>query len=243
MSNERYSPEFKVFDSIEAASVALAEHIAGRLASAVAKRGEASLIVSGGTSPLATFRALRRHKLPWQKVTVVPSDERLVPPDHEDSNEGMLRHELIQEEAAAARLLSLAGAANPDDMQLASLNAQLAGLTRPLDIVVLGMGDDGHTASLFPDSPDIADALNSADCCVLQRPAHLEAARLSLTPALLLDAREIVLLFFGPGKRAVYQRAVAGGDVEEMPVRFVLQQQITPLSVYWASTTGTPRGQ
>ena len=226
--------EFKIFDSKEAASVALAEHIAGRLESAVAQRGEATMIASGGASPLATFRALRRQRLPWHKVTVVPSDERLVPPDHGDSNEGMLRRELMQEEAAAATLISLAGAKNPDDLQLASLNAQLAMLTTPLDIVLLGMGDDGHTASLFPDSPDLADALNSPDYCVLQRPSHLEAARLSLTPALLLDAREIVLLFFGAGKRTVYQRAVAGGDVEEMPVRFVLQQQSAPLKVFWA---------
>ena len=192
------------------------------------------MIVSGGASPLATFRALRRQRLPWHKVTVVPSDERLVPPDHEDSNEGMLRRELLQEEAAAAKLLSLAGTINPEDTQLATLNARLAKLTRPLDIVLLGMGDDGHSASLFPDSPDIADALHSPDCCVLQQPAHLEAARLSLTPALLLDAREIVLLFFGAGKRAAYQRAVAGSDVEEMPVRFLLRQKVTPVSVYWA---------
>jgi len=226
--------EFKIFDSKEAASVALAEHIAGRLKSAVAKQGEATMIVSGGASPLATFRALRRQRLPWQKVTIVPSDERLVPPDHEDSNEGMLRRELLQEEAAAAKLLSLAGTINPEDIQLATLNARLAKLTRPLDIVLLGMGDDGHSASLFPDSPDIADALHSPDCCVLQQPAHLEAARLSLTPALLLDAREIVLLFFGAGKRSAYQRAVAGGDVEKMPVRFLLQQKVTPVSVYWA---------
>ena len=226
--------EFKIFDSKEAASVALAEHIAGRLESAVAKRGEATMIASGGTSPLATFLALRRHKLPWNKVTIVPGDERLVPPDHGDSNEGMVRRELMQEEAAAATLISLAGVKNPEDMQLASLNARLAMLTRPLDIVLLGMGDDGHTASLFPDSPDIANALHSPDCCVLQQPAHLEAARLSLTPALLLDAREIVLLFFGAGKRAAYQRAVAGGDVEEMPVRFLLRQKVTPVSVYWA---------
>lgn len=226
--------EFKVFDSKEAVSVALADHIAGRLETAVAQRGEASIVVSGGTSPLATLQALRQHRLPWQKVTVVPSDERLVPPDHADSNERMLRRELMQEEAATAKLLSLSGAATPADMQLASLNAQLGKLARPLDIVLLGMGNDGHTASLFPNSPGIASALSSADFCVVQEPAHLEVARLSLTPALLLDAREIVLLFFGSGKRAVYERAVAGGKVVEMPIRFVLQQRITPVSIFWA---------
>ena len=229
--------EFKVFGSKAAASAALADHIAKRLESAVAQRGNATIVVSGGTSPLTTFRALRRHRLPWHKVTVVPSDERLVPSDHEDSNTGSLRRELMQEEAATANLLSLAGAVNPDDMQLASLNAQLGKLSSPLDIVLLGMGDDGHTASLFPDSPDIADALHSTDFCVMQEPVHLEIARLSLTPALLLDAREIILLFFGASKRAVYERADAGGEVEEMPVRFVLQQQVTPVSTFWAPET------
>jgi 6-phosphogluconolactonase len=218
--------ELKAFDSIEAASVALADHIAGRLEVAVEQRGEASLIVSGGTSPLTMFHALRRHELPWHTITITPSDERLVPPDHEDSNEGMIRRELIQEDAAAAKLLSLAGTATAEDSPLAKL-------TRPLDIVVLGMGDDGHTASLFPDSPDIADALRSTEDCVFQQPAHLEVKRLSLTPALLLDAREIVLLFFGNKKRAVYDQAQAGGIIEEMPVRFVLQQQDVPVSVYW----------
>jgi 6-phosphogluconolactonase len=226
--------EFKVFESIETASVALAGHIAKRLEIAVTQRGSAAIVVSGGASPLATFRALRRHKLPWHKVTVVPSDERLVPPDHEDSNEGMIRRELMQEEAAAATLFSLAGATNPEDMQLASLNTRLGKLASSLDLVLLGMGDDGHTASLFPDSPDIAFALSSTDFCVVQRPAHLEVARLSLTPALLIDAKEIILLFFGASKRAVYDRAIAGGDVEEMPVRFVLHQQLTPVSAYWA---------
>ena len=230
--------EFKVFDSIETASVALAGHIAERLEIAVAQRGNASIVVSGGTSPLATFRALRRYKLPWHKVTVVPSDERLVPPDHEDSNSGMLRREFMQEEAASAKLLSLADAAVPDDTHLASLNARLGKLARPLDIVLLGLGDDGHTASLFSESSDIADALNGTDFCVVQEPAHLEIARLSLTPALLLDAREIILLFFGAEKRAVYDCAVAGGDVEEMPIRFVLQQQVTPVSTFWAPETG-----
>lgn len=227
--------EFRIFDSRAAASAALAEHISESLATAVAERGSASFVVSGGTSPLATFRALRQHILPWQKVTIVPSDERLVPVDQEESNEGMIRRELMQQEAAAAQLLSLAGDVDPGDVRLLNLNSHLDSLDRPLDVVMLGMGDDGHTASLFPNSPNISKALSTSDYCVVQRPPHSKVARLSLTPALLLDARKIVLLFFGLDKRAVYRLAIGDGRVEMLPVRFLLHQQKTPVSVYWAS--------
>ena len=226
--------EFRIFDSREAASIALANHISGILEGAIAKRGNATCVVSGGSSPVTMFNALRQHVLPWEKVTLVPSDERLVAIDHDDSNEGMIRQELMQQGAAAARLLSLAGAGIPIDARLAHINSQLGKLGKPLDIVVLGMGDDGHTASLFPDSPDIADAMSSDDYCVVQQPAGSAVARLTLTPALLLDARKILLLFFGQSKRAVYDRAVTGTNLEELPVRFVLQQQVIPVFTFWA---------
>lgn len=197
-------------------------------------RGNATCVLCGGSSPVAMLHALRRCTLPWRQVTLIPSDERLVAVDHDDSNEAMIRNELLQDEAAAAKLLSLGGAGIPDRARLAGINAALGKLPRPLDLVVLGMGDDGHTASLFPTSPNLADALESHDECVLQRPEHLDVARLTLTPALLLDAREIVLLFFGEHKRTVYEQAINAGDVEELPVRCVLQQRKVPVTVFWA---------
>jgi len=224
----------RLFDSREAASTALADHIAATLTSTIKNSGQASLVVCGGTSPLATFHALRRKSLPWHNVTIVPSDERLVSVDHEDSNEGMIRRELLQDEAAAASLISLAGDDVSDNERLAKLNTQLSMLNRPLDLVILGMGDDGHTASLFPNSPNIRKALDCGDCSVVQDPPHLDVTRISLTPVCLLDAREIVLLFFGDHKRAVYERACQGSDVEEFPVRFILNQQRVPVTVYWA---------
>lgn len=224
----------RIFDSREAASTALADYIANRLEAAITTRGSASLVVSGGTSPLAMFHALRRKKLPWHDVTIVPSDERLVSIDHADSNEGMIRRELVADEATTAQLLSLAGDGLPDNERLTELNSQLENLHRPLDMVVLGMGDDGHTASLFPNSPDIGNALSSGDQCVIQAPPHLDIARLSLTPTCLLDAREIILLFFGDRKRAVYDRARDDGAIEELPVRFVLKQRLVPVTTFWA---------
>lgn len=224
----------RIFNSREAASTALADHIAETLKSAISNSGRASLVISGGTSPLATFRALRQKSLPWSNVTVVPSDERLVTVDHEDSNEGMIRRELLQDEAATAALMSLAGDDGSDDERLATLNTQLSMLHTPLDLVMLGMGDDGHTASLFPSSPDIGEAINCDDYCVVQHPPHLDVGRMSLTPACLLDASEIVLLFFGYHKRSVYERACHGRAIEEFPVRFVLNQHRVPVTVYWA---------
>ena len=224
----------RIFDSREAASTALADHIADVLKTAITKRGNGSLVVSGGTSPVAAFHALRQKVLSWRDVTIVPSDERLVPVDHADSNEGMIRRELLQGEATAAQLLSLVGEGVPGIERLAKLNSQLGNIHRPLDVVVLGMGDDGHTASLFPNSPDIGNALNSSDDCVVQQPPHLDIARLSLTPAFLLDASEIILLFFGDEKRAIYDRAAEGGDSRELPVRFLLEQKLVPVTMFWA---------
>lgn len=226
--------EFRIFGSRDEASAALADHDSGILAAAVVQRGNASFIASGGTSPLATFRILRQHKLPWHKITVVPSDERLVPPDHEDCNERMLRRELMRDEAATARLILLAPEGRPDEAWLAKLNSQLGDVGRPLDVVMPGMGADGHTASLFPYAPDIAGALSGDDCCVVLHPAQLPLPRLSLTPVFLLNTREIVLLFFGIQKRAVYDRAMAGDDVRALPVRFVLHQQAAPVTAFWA---------
>jgi len=225
----------RIFASREAASGALADHIANTLKSAITETGHASLVVSGGTSPLETFHALRRKSLPWTNVTIVPSDERLVAVDHEDSNEGMIRRELLQEEAATASLMSLAGDDVADNERFENLNTQLSMLHKPLDMVMLGIGDDGHTASLFPNSPDVREALNCDDYCVVQNPPHLDVARMSLTPACLLDASEIVLLFFGYHKRSVYERACRGGAVEEFPIRFVLNQKRVPVTVYWAA--------
>jgi 6-phosphogluconolactonase len=212
----------------------LASTIAQILRAATAAHGKASLVVSGGTTPGPLFRVLRSIRLPWERVTVVPSDERWVAPDDAASNEAMIRRELLAEHATSAKLLSLYRPNEDADEALPALSAALAQVKRPFDAVVLGMGEDGHTASLFPDSPDIDRALGSSDCVLVQRLARLPQARVTLTARALLDAHEIHLLFFGQQKRAVFERAARRGAASELPVRAILHQSAVPVTAYWA---------
>jgi 6-phosphogluconolactonase len=227
--------EFNEFRYRDDAAAMLARRIAARLRLAVYRRATASMIVSGGAAPRPLFRALRLVPVPWYLVTIVPSDERWGGLDgDDDTNERMIRRELLSGEPGFARFVSLyrRDCAAPDS--LPALRASLAEVRRPFDSVVLGMGADGHTASLFPDSPDICQALRSDAECVVQEVPRLPHARVSLTVRSLLDAHEVNLLFFGAAKRAVYEQSLLPGPIEEYPVRALVQQDQVPVNVYWA---------
>lgn len=214
---------FRAFSSRREASEALASELEQILLGATANGREASLVVSGGTSPTELFHQLRSRKLPWDRVWIIPSDERMVPVGHPDRNEGMIRRELLKDRAAAAGLASL--------LATGPLPGSLLG---HFDAVVLGMGADGHTASLFPDSPDLEAALSSENTLVQLEVPHLGAERISLTPGALLRSDHLFLLFFGAEKRHVFKQALEGDDVRQYPVRVVLQQDRVPLTVFWA---------
>lgn len=216
-------------DAAQAAS-ALAEALARQLATAVAARGEASLVLSGGRTPLPMLQVLRRQPLPWGDITVTLADERFVPVDHPDSNERLLREALLQDAAAGARFIGLRGSAASPQQAAIEAWQQLAGVERPFDAVVLGMGDDGHTASLFPDSPGIAAALDAQAvpaCVVLQSPVA-PALRLSLNLAALRQARRHYLHFTGDAKWRTWTASAA------RPVSLVLRRMSPPPQLYWA---------
>ncbi|MEM7611062.1 MAG: 6-phosphogluconolactonase [Pseudomonadota bacterium] len=222
------------FDSRERLAVALADAIARDLRGAIDARGHATLVASGGSSPIATYRALAARELDWSRVTILPSDERWVDEQHEDSNIGMLRRELQRGKASKAKLVSLYDKSAELDHAAQRISARVDELPRPFDVALLGMGDDGHTASLFPDAPSIETDLASHDSCVLVQPPSQPLARISLTPAALLDARAIRLVFFGQAKADVFAKASADGDLKSLPVRSVLRQEIVPLTTYFA---------
>ena len=143
-------PEFKEFQDSPALVAALANQVAGLLRAAIKERGRASLVVSGGATPVPFFAALSAQALDWQQVTITLADERWVDPADPDSNEQLVRRHLLQNRAAAARFVGLKTGAITAVQGEKECGARLALVPRPFDALILGMGNDGHTASLFP---------------------------------------------------------------------------------------------
>lgn len=212
-------------------AVALALRVAEALREAIARRGQASLVVSGGRSPLAFFAALAQQPLPWRQVRLSLADERWVPPTHADSNEALVRRHLLCGPAAEAQWCGLYQAA--DSLEQAAERAdQACAELAPIDVLVLGMGDDGHTASLFPHSPQLALALRP-DCprrvLPMQAPSE-PRQRLTLTLPLLAGARLSLLAIQGQAKLATLAMALQPGDACDLPIRGLLQ---APLEIHW----------
>jgi 6-phosphogluconolactonase len=226
------------FDSAAAAARALADEIAAALRSALALRGRASLLLPGGRTPVPLFHALRTQALPWERVRVSLTDERWVPESDPASNAALVRRELLTDRAAAAPFVPLYNDA-PTAAQGASRSWRaLAVLPQPFDVVVLGMGEDGHFASLFPQSPGLAAALdvNSVSACVAMRAPTAPIERISLNLAALAKSRAMFLFVAGATKRELLQRAAPGVGASELqwPVVALLALTAPPLEIYGA---------
>lgn len=205
------------------------------LDAACTTRGSGVFIAAGGNTPIAAYRKLGRLALSWDKITVMLTDERMVSADHPDSNEAMLRRELLHAGAAKAHLISLVGGDGiPETTEEVEMRLQT--LYRPSDVVMLGMGNDGHIASLIPGADGLAEAVDPASgrLCRLVNSKSSGHPRITLTARALLQTRRLILLFFGYRKRGVFERALGGRDILDKPVRILLNQKQVPLDVYWA---------
>lgn len=240
----------------DALNARLAQDIAQRLNAAIDARGFAVLSVSGGKSPIALFEALRVQAIDWAKVRVTLVDERCVPHTHPDSNALLVQTHLLQGLAAQARLVPMVRTATHDthernasdvpnitNVPLLSpvVQAKVAGIALVAvgiaDVLVLGMGNDGHTASLFPDAPNLQDALdtrNTQACVAIELahpPANAPYARVTQTLAHILSARHIVLPLSGAEKHNTLQQAWGQRD-PRYPVSYVLHQTQTPVALW-----------
>jgi 6-phosphogluconolactonase len=227
------SSRLHTFDTRDALHESLSQQIASRLRLAIKEQGVAALAVSGGLTPKPLFAALSRIDLPWEKVVVTLVDERWVRSDHPDSNEKLVREHLLIGPAAAATLLPLKNSATDPFDGTRKCCESIGAIGKTLDVVVLGMGSDGHTASFFPHDENLTHALRTSDLCAATIPRDAPHQRITLSLQTILQASCLLMHIEGEAKRAVYERALEAGRVEEMPVRAVLQSDHT-VEVYYA---------
>lgn len=224
------------FTDGNAQATALAACIAERLRAGLEARGHAVLAVSGGSTPQAFFACLAEEPLDWARVQITLVDERWVSADSPRANARLVQSTLLQHAARRADFVPLyTGAATPE-AGLAEAAARINALPSPFDAVVLGMGDDGHTASFFPGGDHLDAALdphNHAAVIPMRAPTAGEP-RITLTLARLLETRALYLLISGAHKREVLADAQLGlGVAQHYPVRAVLTQKRVPVAVYW----------
>lgn len=224
------------FADPSALALQLAKTIADQLNKAVAAKGQAVLAVSGGTTPVELFEILSMQDVAWKQVTITLVDERFVTPDNERSNEKMVRDLLLQNKAAQAVFVSLYASGQTAAVAAVTAANRIDALPKPFDVVLLGMGNDGHTASFFRGGSRLDQAIDPQTRAVVL-PMQAEGAgepRLTLTLPLLCSANYLVLHIVGQKKLAVLEEALASDDAMVMPVRAVFQHAKTPLQVYWA---------
>ena len=231
----------------EADAAALAESLGQAvtqcLKGALERHGEASLVVSGGSTPAPVLRYLSDADIDWSKVTVTLADERWVPPGHPDSNESLVRETLLQGKAAAASFVPLYRPDLTEGDALPLIAADVSAMHQPFTVVMLGMGGDGHTASLFPDAAMDellpAMALYNTSVVAFLHPPSVSQARISLTRACLLHAENRFLHITGDGKCDVLAAALdacEGGEWQPgyAPVVGLLTEQPAKATVFWS---------
>ena len=223
------------FDSRQQLDEELVKKTAQVINDAIAERGEALLVVSGGSTPRHFFALLSAMPLPWEKVTVTLADERWVEVTNEDSNQKFVGDHLLINCAEKARFIPLMSAAVDAEEGALSCDCNLSTL-RQFDLLILGMGVDGHTASLFPgaDHLELGMDISSGINCVSIEPLTAHYQRLTMTLPRLLNSKEIIIHITGAEKRSVLQSAQNTKNQLELPISAVLQQSSTAVTVFWA---------
>ena len=223
------------YESMDELAEAVAGDVGFIIDSAIDARGEALIAIPGGKTPLPVYKALAAAKLNWKRVTIIPTDDRLVPLTDERSNVRGIAHSFL---AAGARVFPITS--DIADYRLAgnAANAKLGELKFPLDLAWLGMGADGHTASIFP-GPDLEDALNApkgrhaVGVMPDPLPADAPVARVTLTRSAILSARTVLITITGQEKRDLLEQAIADGQSSKLPFGRVLAEAEQPIDIHW----------
>lgn len=228
--------EWWEYDSVDEMADAVAGDVGFIVESAVDARNASLIALPGGNSAQPIFQALAAKKLPWKQLTIIPTDERLVPMDDERSNVRGIAKTFLPN---GARVIPIA--ADIADYKLAgnSADARLQDLPWPPDLVWLGMGEDGHTASLFA-GPDLQNALDAPKARravgIMPDPMPQDApvARVTLTRSAILSARTILITITGDKKRELLEGAIEDGQSSKLPIGRLLAEVDQPIDIHWA---------
>ncbi len=215
---------------------ALSRKIAACIQVAISERNKANIAVSGGRSPVLMFQMLCQENIAWNKVNLTLVDERWVDAAHPSANAGLVKAHLLQDKAATANWYSLKTEhARPQDA-VPELEQKLRYLL-PFDVIVLGMGEDGHTASFFPDAAMLSAALYPQEnqLCAAIESNTAGYPRMTMTLPTIMTARQIFVQLVGIKKQAILKRAMVNGEINELPIRSVLQQDVVPVDIYYGT--------
>lgn len=223
-----------LYENVDALNDGFVAKIVALLSEGIKQNGRASLVVSGGRTPKAMFNALSDIDLDWSKVDITLADERWVDQQDDASNEKMVRGNLLINKAAKANFVGLKNANADAKDGVAECTSKLESIQTPFDVLILGMGEDGHTASLFPCSEQIHTGLDlgSGNKYLAVQPTTAPNQRMSLTLPALLNSKNIFLHLTGDSKRTVLADAMAGDDETQMPIRAVLNR--ADVELVWA---------
>ncbi len=232
--------EFLAHSSRGEAADFAARMAAGVLSAAIEEAGKASFMVSGGSTPEPVFGPLAQTDMAWDRVMVGLVDERWVSPVDEGSNERLVRNHLLTGKAGAAGFVPMKTAALTAAAAVADRNLAYAPHCNPIDLILLGMGNDGHTASWFPKAGglkaamharhgEVVAAIDATGCPV----AGELTERLSLTGPAIIDSDAAILLIFGEEKRDVLEAALKS-EPDDRPIRFAVDGLGPRLTIIWA---------
>jgi len=235
MEASMFEADWRTFDDTEVMAQRVASYVESLVRSAIAARGSATLALAGGKTPVPAFRELAEARLDWSDVTLLPTDDRLVAADDPLSNVGLIRQCF---DRTGASIMALTDASDSDPVEAGNrADARLGELDWPLDLVWLGIGEDGHTASILP-GPDFETALTTSRraCWVVPDPLPKEApvARVTLTRAALLSTHTLIVTLTGARKRAVIERAIADGSRATSAIGRVLADTPMPVVLFWS---------
>jgi 6-phosphogluconolactonase len=225
------------YDSLDELAGAVAGDVAFIIESALDARGSALVAFPGGKTPVPIYRKLAEAELPWKKVTIIPTDDRLVPLDDPRSNIRAIAQSFLP---TGARVFPISTGIEDYKLAGGAADARLQDLPWPPDLVWLGMGEDGHTASIFA-GPDLQDALDAPKARRAvgvmpdPMPADAPVARVTLTRASILAAKTVTIVITGQAKRDLLEQAIADGQSSKLPIGRVLAEAEQPIDIHWCA--------